>query len=803
MKARRLLWVLAVLLLVGVVAVLVPGSPIYLPNVMTSGPQHDGRSASSWIRALDSPDPKTRIEAIKALGAIGPAAEEAVPKLAKIMLEDPERVPRIEATLALSKMTPASKAVVPQLAQAVEDPEPFVRVNAVIALFRLKGDARPAVPALLRAMERDDNDTNLAAFTFTIHEMTAMALGRASAGTDEGVPALLAALDAAKTPEGRRAVARALGDIGPPARDALPKLKPLLKDRDQTVRETAEAAIKNIEGEPGAAAPAGEGREVAAAPADPELPEDERAYLWEVEHHGNVLAKHGFGPFAAALKAGDAPALSRLLADDFAAADLREPQQVRAVTAFAEVERLQDAGRPPAPLTREGFVARLMQFRKLFGRTPQVKLALMTLGPRPRRDLDGTWEGTAQLRLHGEHTVGAPAEVVVLLRYEVPRPTEAALARPGWLRSAAVLQVLTGKAPYPLFAEVARERGLATSRLHDNWKAAKFVPTPGGVYVCDYDRDGLLDLLVTDVNAGSLYRGRPGGRFEDVTERSGLPRPALTSPAVAWADLDGDGWEDLLLGSAIFRNAEGRRFEYLGSRSNFRLPLGGSNVVVADYDRDGKLDLYVTRTGQPGDGSWLAGRTADPKGNYLFRNLGGWQFEDVTRSSGTLGGHRSTFTAAWLDANDDGWPDLHVPNEFGDGALLVNQGDGTFAERALADRPADFGTMGLAVGDVNNDGRIDIYCNNMYSKAGTRVIGNLAPGAYPPEVMEKFRCFVAGSQLHLNRGGLKFEQAGKAMQVAAVGWSYGASLADLDNDGWLDVYANAGYVSRSRDEPDG
>ena len=75
--------------------------------------------------------------------------------------------------------------------------------------------------------------------------------------------------------------------------------------------------------------------------------------------------------------------------------------------------------------------------------------------------------------------------------------------------------------------------------------------------------------------------------------------------------------------------------------------------------------------------------------------------------------------------------------------------------------------------------------------------------AYPPQVMEKMRRFVAGSQLHLNKGGLKFDQVGRQMQVAAVGWAYGACLADLDNDGWLDIYATAGYISRNRDEPDG
>jgi hypothetical protein len=111
--------------------------------------------------------------------------------------------------------------------------------------------------------------------------------------------------------------------------------------------------------------------------------------------------------------------------------------------------------------------------------------------------------------------------------------------------------------------------------------------------------------------------------------------------------------------------------------------------------------------------------------------------------------------------------------------------------------------MGLAVGDVNNDGRIDIYCANMFSKAGTRVIGNVAPGTFSPEEMAKIRRFVAGSQLHLNQGNLKFEQAGIKRQVAGIGWAYGAALADLNNDGWLDIYATAGFVSRDRNQPDG
>jgi hypothetical protein len=224
---------------------------------------------------------------------------------------------------------------------------------------------------------------------------------------------------------------------------------------------------------------------------------------------------------------------------------------------------------------------------------------------------------------------------------------------------------------------------------------------------------------------------------------------------------------------------------------------------VADFDRDGRLDLYVTRSGQSKADSWIEGRSGGADGNQLWRNLGGWRFEDVTDRSRAGGDRRSTFTAVWFDADNDGWPDLYVPNEFGNGVLLHNRGDGTFAEQALVTGAGDFGTMGLTCGDIDNDGHIDLYAANMYSKAGNRVIGNLHPDAYAPAVMARLRSLVAGSQLYLNRGGLRFDPVGPKYQVAGVGWAYGAALVDLDNDGFLDLYATCGYVSKTRSEPDG
>jgi hypothetical protein len=158
----------------------------------------------------------------------------------------------------------------------------------------------------------------------------------------------------------------------------------------------------------------------------------------------------------------------------------------------------------------------------------------------------------------------------------------------------------------------------------------------------------------------------------------------------------------------------------------------------------------------------------------------------------------------WLDVNDDRWPDVYVINELGGGILLVNHGNGTFREVHLIDGdPGDFGSMGMAVGDFNNDGRMDIYTANMYSKAGRRIMENLPADSYPPEIMAKIKRFVTGSELYRNDGGLKFSAVGKAARVHAVGWAYGAAFVDLDNDGFLDLYATAGFASVNKEEPDG
>jgi hypothetical protein len=538
------------------------------------------------------------------------------------------------------------------------------------------------------------------------------------------------------------------------------------------------------------------------------LKEEEREYLWQIEHSGNLLVKYGFGAFKQALIRADDTALAALLAHDFTGTLVEHPRQVSVRNDLLHVVRLQETGSLCQTVDAEHFVEQLLTYRRSFPQSPKVAFNLMKLTPEEQGNLlSRYWRGSCLLRLWGESAPGRPAEIVLTLEYRVERPTEANLRKNGWLHSAAIVQTLTGNAKQFLLRDVTRECGIDPTLFYDNWLTVQKNPVHGGAYLCDFDRDGILDLLITDTNGYFLYKGLPGGKFVDVTERMGLPRvpvePVPCANVAAFVDLDGDGWEDLILGNHIFRNDEGKRFLDYTYRSNLRFAIDAGGIIPADYDRDGRLDLYITRSGLQKKDSWLGGKSGDRRGNQLWRNKGNWQFEDVTDASGTSGGLRSTFTALWLDANNDGWPDLYVINEFGNGVLLVNNGDGTFHEHQLADGPNDFGTMGATCGDIDNDGNIDIYAANMYSKAGSRVISNLKQESYTPEIMAKMRQFVAGSQLWQNKGKLQFEKLGQRCQVAGVGWAYGAALVDLDNDGWLDLYATAGYMSSSRTEPDG
>ncbi|HMC63617.1 MAG TPA: VCBS repeat-containing protein, partial [Gemmataceae bacterium] len=312
------------------------------------------------------------------------------------------------------------------------------------------------------------------------------------------------------------------------------------------------------------------------------LDEDERLRQWRIEQHGNVLARadgaYGFKAIAAALRSADADRLRKEMTPDFTGKLLKEAREVRIKKPFAEVVRLEDSGKPGQPVDGKGFVDKLLEYRKPFPRPPEVKLSLMKLSPLVPDKLEGLWEGTCQLRMYqkldpNEKAALPPREVVIYLKYQILRPTEERLKEGRWLRSCEITQSQVAHSPEFLLRDVTAARGIDPKKLqepffHDNWTQKLGGSSTGGVFLCDFNHDGYMDMLVTDVDRIALFKGGPGGQLEEVTLKCRLPQILVEHSrrgvAAAFVDLDGDGWEDLILGGEVYRNVyipgEGNHF---------------------------------------------------------------------------------------------------------------------------------------------------------------------------------------------------------------------------------------------------
>jgi hypothetical protein len=563
---------------------------------------------------------------------------------------------------------------------------------------------------------------------------------------------------------------------------------------------------------PGAAltsAPQGSGPRYELAAAD-------REYLWDLEHHSNVLVRKGFSQLVRALQQRDESALRKLVSPEFSGTVAASPSEVTFADGSLQAMRQQRTEPTTRPWNADDWVAFLLAERERYPGVPQVKVEVKLIRPEDRQRLDAPWTARCVLRMWGAEEGSRPQETAVMLVMQFERPTKERMEQPGWLLGASLEQVTRSGAGHFIFQDATDRYGIDRKPLYDNWTEEQKLHNTGAVYACDFNRDHCVDLLITDVNmdGNSLLQGLPEGGFRDVTQAMQLTplRNPLPEIDAAFVDLDGDGWEDLVLCNGdVWRNVEGTRFENVSRRSNLAGILRAairdghdrfSSICVADYDRDGQMDLYLTRNGGRPT-SWLEDVKDHPARNLLLHNDGNWRFTDVSEKSGADGGPRSVFTTLWFDANNDRWPDFYVINEFGDGALYVNNADGTFREQDVDPSNDDFGAMGATCGDIDNDGRIDLYVASMYSKAGSRVMGNLPAGIYPELVTQRLHRLISGSEFYQNEGELRFQARGENYQVHDVGWAWGPTMADWNNDGWLDLFATAGYMSRDRSKPDG
>ena len=316
--------------------------------------------------------------------------------------------------------------------------------------------------------------------------------------------------------------------------------------------------------------------------------------------------------------------------------------------------------------------------------------------------------------------------------------------------------------------------GYATTSLTEPQKVA------GGVAVGDYDNDGLPDLYVVAGTSGqnSLFRNLGDGTFIDLAESAGVALASTSGSGPLFFDYDGDGWLDLFVGAVhgdaptLFRNGGDGTFADVSAASNLTFPSETVSATAGDYDGDGWLDLFVSHWGAP------AGAC------HLWHNDAGGGFSCADAEAGLAGLVREltdrTFTANFVDLNNDGRSDLVVTADYGQSTVWLNRGGGRFAN-ATNVVISDENGMGSAIGDYDGDGDFDWFVSSIRDSDGTTE-GNWG---------------TSGNRLYRNRGDGTFDDATDQAGVRDGAWGWGASFADFNNDGRLDLIHVNGWPQGS------
>jgi hypothetical protein len=369
----------------------------------------------------------------------------------------------------------------------------------------------------------------------------------------------------------------------------------------------------------------------------------------------------------------------------------------------------------------------------------------------------------------------------------------------------------SGRPFHASFDDVGVKAGLAVAVTVGNPSIKKYIIEANGTGLAafDFDRDGWVDLFVVNSSrlegfgksappSNRLYRNTGKGAFTDVTEAAGLAHSGWGNGACV-GDVDNDGDEDLFVTywgpNLLYLNNGNGKFEEAAARLGVAGPAKewSSGCTFFDYDRDGRLDLFVTSyqqfdpatTPPPGKASnceWkgmpvFCGPRGLPFGSAtLFHQRTDGTFEDVTKASGIAAAQGFyAFTPVAADLNGDGWTDLYFASDSTPSMLFRNEKNGRFREIgtetgvAFNEHGFEQGGMGVGVGDYNRDGLLDLVKTNF-------------AGDHP--------------NLYRNTGGGIFEDAvlsaGLAVNPQYVGW--GVALVDLDNDGWQDIFQVNGHV---------
>ena len=307
----------------------------------------------------------------------------------------------------------------------------------------------------------------------------------------------------------------------------------------------------------------------------------------------------------------------------------------------------------------------------------------------------------------------------------------------------------------------------------------------GGLLADDFDGDGLIDVLITNVDptrGPAYFHNRGNGTFEDRTDRAGMADQVL-APNAYQADYDNDGDLDVILlrggwesprRPTLLRNRGDATFEDVTAAAGLMSPIASQAGGWADYDNDGLIDLYLAGEDEPH-------KPLAANRGRLYHNRGDGTFEDVAEKAGVTN-ERYGKGVSWGDFDGDGRPDLYVSNRGQENRLYRNNGDGTFVDVAPS-----LGVTGPINGfacwfwDYDNDGRPDIWVNPFDASLSEVIadqVGRPRGGSRP--------C------LYRNLGPEGFRDVAPEVGADRVVLPMGANFGDLDNDGFLDVYLATG-----------
>jgi hypothetical protein len=377
------------------------------------------------------------------------------------------------------------------------------------------------------------------------------------------------------------------------------------------------------------------------------------------------------------------------------------------------------------------------------------------------------------------------------------------------------------KVPYDFqFRDALKESGITFRNRVTVYASSQYIPIHydhgSGIAVADVDGDGLYDIyFVNQVGGNQLWKNLGNGKFQNITDESGVALSDRIGVAASFADVNNSGNQDLFVttvmgGNVLFKNDGHGHFTDISKEAGIDLVSHSSGAVFFDYDNDGLIDLLVCNVGKyttdekGPDGANVGlpdafvGHLHPERFEYpvLYKNMGNYQFKDVTAEVG-LRPRGWCGDATFADVNGDGWPDLFILNMQGADHYLENDRGKQFVDKTEQYFPkTPWGSMGVKFFDFDNDGRMDLIVTDMHSD----MMQDLDPFHEKDKVTtprpESFlgapaNKFIFGNAFYHNLGGGKFEEISDRIGAETY-WPWGMSVGDVNADGWDDIFVTAG-----------